>query len=115
MNRSKYEEQLEKAKAIVIERYDQGENDNQPIEKSFLHGVVDVFAIIYMKTVRVDGRYHRGDRETILEELHDIINYAAFAAAMIEAETTKIDFVDLYDGITSGTAVSSLIEGDSPV
>lgn len=87
MNLFDYVKQMDLAEEIVRERCEQGENDNQPIEKSFLHGVPDIFAIIYMKVVRVDGRYHRGDRLTILEELHDIINYAAFAAAMIDEES----------------------------
>lgn len=83
---SDYQQELQHAEDIVLRRIEQGENTNLPIEDSFLHGLPDIFAIIYMKTVRVDGRYSRGDRESILEELHDIINYAAFAAALIREE-----------------------------
>ena len=91
MDLSRYLEALGKACDIVLERDSQGENESTPIEKSFLNGTPDLFSLIYLKIVRVNGRYKRGDRESIIEELLDIINYAAFAVAMIGEEAGQAD------------------------
>ena len=74
-----YIEALEYAKEAVISHTRDGENEYTSIVKMFPHGVQDLLFVVYTKACRALGYEKRGMVEKVLEEMRDIVNYAAFA------------------------------------
>lgn len=71
---------------IVGKHTQDGENAVIPVSQMFPHGAQDTLFLVYMKICRSLGYYQRGLPYKVLEELADIVNYAAFSSVLLSEE-----------------------------
>lgn len=82
----KYEKVFESARSRVREQKALGENLFIPLPMMFPHGVQDPLFLTYTKACRAIGYLRARNLKKVKEELIDIINYANFAAILVEKE-----------------------------
>jgi hypothetical protein len=80
----RYERALEQCRQLVSQRGSEGRNALISMSEMFPDGYKNIAFMLYMKSARALSESTINNEEKVIEELVDIINYAAFGLAWIQ-------------------------------
>ena len=86
-----YSQAFESAQRVVKEHSEDGENEIFSIPQMYPNGGSDILFMMFHKVTRALGYNRAGNYSKVLEEVLDILNYAAFyfALTMFKLEQKK--------------------------